>query len=113
MVDSIFVRSLEVDQDWVFNVYCKPAPGLALDDYLEWVGFVRPLEYETLCGKIVPRLKDEQFFCTGCKASDHPTGLCPLPLTPGWPGPIQAPAARSRFSGRRILRAGREAKARR
>ncbi|KAJ7630266.1 hypothetical protein FB45DRAFT_1150251 [Roridomyces roridus] len=87
MVDSIFVRSLEVDQDLVFNVHCTPAPGLGLEDYLEWVGYVRSLEYETFYGRLVPHLEAEQYFCAGCKASDHPTGLCPLPLTPGWLGP--------------------------
>ncbi|KAJ7630259.1 hypothetical protein FB45DRAFT_915000 [Roridomyces roridus] len=87
MVDSVFVRSLEVDQELVFNVHCRPAPGLELEDYLEWVGYVRSLEYETFYGRLVPRLEAEQYFCAGCKASDHPTGLCPLPLTPGWLGP--------------------------
>ncbi|KAJ7630241.1 hypothetical protein FB45DRAFT_1027472 [Roridomyces roridus] len=91
MIDSIFVCSLELGQDLVFNVYCRPAPGLALDHYLEWVKFVPLLRYETFFGSLVPRLEVEQYFCAGCKASDHPTDLYPLPLTPGWLGPSSDP----------------------
>ncbi|KAJ7630235.1 hypothetical protein FB45DRAFT_1058275 [Roridomyces roridus] len=81
MIDSIFVLSLEVGQDLVFTVYCRPAPGLALDHYLEWVRFVRLLQYETFFGRLVSRLEADQYFCAGCKASDHPSDLCPLPTS--------------------------------
>ncbi|KZT26200.1 hypothetical protein NEOLEDRAFT_238884 [Neolentinus lepideus HHB14362 ss-1] len=45
------------------------------------------------------------FHCTRCHGADHPSGLCPLPLTPGWLGPppeesnappVPAPTAASR-----------------
>jgi hypothetical protein len=40
---------------------------------------------ELSTGKII-----DNFSCKGCKAVDHPSGLCPFPDIPGWHGPKKA-----------------------
>ncbi|KAG2745067.1 hypothetical protein P692DRAFT_20820729 [Suillus brevipes Sb2] len=70
------------------NIYCDAPPPFSLEDYYLWSALIRGLRFPSNGYSTgVPRLQEKKFTCTGCKSLDHPTGLCPLPATPGWLGP--------------------------
>lgn len=97
-IDSIRVSSLNIATSrssmlTVWNIYCDAPPPFSLEDYYLWSALIRSLRFPSDdYGTGVPRLQDKQFTCAGCKSLDHPTGLCPLPATPGWLGPSNAAA---------------------
>ncbi|KAG1839791.1 hypothetical protein F4604DRAFT_1691065 [Suillus subluteus] len=92
-LDSIRVTSLNIATSktssfTVWNVYCDEPPRFSLEDYFVWSSIIRSLCFPSDdYGTGVPRLQEKQFMCLRCKSLDHPTGLCPLPNTPGWLGP--------------------------
>ncbi|KAG1772989.1 hypothetical protein EV702DRAFT_1201280 [Suillus placidus] len=97
-IDSTQVSSLNIATSrssmlTVWKIYCDAPPPFSLEDYYLWSALIRGLRFPSDdYGTSVPHLQDKQFTCTGCKSLDHPTGLCPLPATPGWLGPSNATA---------------------
>ncbi|KAG2337915.1 hypothetical protein BDR05DRAFT_952275 [Suillus weaverae] len=97
-IDSIRVSSLNITTSrssmlTVWNIYCDSPPPFSLEDYYLWSALIHGLHFPSDdYGTGAPRLQDKQFTCTGCKSLDHPTGLCPLPATPGWLSPSNTAA---------------------
>ncbi|KAJ7431753.1 hypothetical protein B0H11DRAFT_841536 [Mycena galericulata] len=92
VINSISVYSLRMAKSktefyYVWNVYAHP-PQMTRENWMIFNGMVRSHNFEVRrLGLGTPRVGENQFKCTGCKSSDHPTGLCPLPAIPGWFGP--------------------------
>ncbi|KAG1848877.1 hypothetical protein F4604DRAFT_1935161 [Suillus subluteus] len=95
-LDSICITSLNITTSktssfTIWNVYCDDSPRFSLEDYFMWSSIIRGLRFPSDDYRTgVPCLQEKQFLCLGCKSLDHPTGLCPLPNTPGWLGPSNA-----------------------
>jgi hypothetical protein len=82
-----------------FNVYTK---GSFIQDVRLWSSTRHFLAKRTYANEslghgntvVAPHL------CGICHGRDHPRGLCPFPMTDGWPGPKRNPTAKQARGGR-------------
>ncbi|EIW80718.1 hypothetical protein CONPUDRAFT_154725 [Coniophora puteana RWD-64-598 SS2] len=96
VVDSITITAVRIFGEGgkplvVFNVICHDLPDLSVLDFQGWTSIIRTTVFtSTFFGRGSFRTGTRQFICTFCRSFDHPTGLCPFPLAPGWLGPQRA-----------------------
>lgn len=84
--EPLAIKTREGPTKTVWNLYCTPPP-IPHHAYQEWIEIVRnlcPSDYDAGRGYF---RNERPFLCAGCRSINHPTGLCPLPLTMGWLGP--------------------------
>src|SRR5436190_7028808 len=90
VLDSIDVQPLKMaiaggGTKLVWNVYGQP-PSPIPSRNREWKRIIGTLTFITaLNGAGAPR--QIGFACSGCKSTDHPSGLCLFPKTKGWHAP--------------------------
>lgn len=69
----------------IVNVYLGPFTRRP-DDFLLVKRFLSSLSYNE-DPTVGEGYVHPGWSCTGCHANDHPRGLCPFPILPGWNGP--------------------------
>jgi hypothetical protein len=93
IVESLYAVPLEMARNKtstyiLWNIYVATVPDMPLEVWMKFTAIVRTLAFELhRFGRGTSRLGELQFKCSGCKACDHPTGMCPYPRLPGWFGP--------------------------
>ncbi|PPR04413.1 hypothetical protein CVT24_013212 [Panaeolus cyanescens] len=80
VADGFTLRTREGAENPTYRVYIHP-PTSNTEGHNLWINGLNKLKFRTPLGTAHTR---PTFRCNLCKGLDHPTGLCPFPLTPGW-----------------------------
>ncbi|KAK0229244.1 hypothetical protein EDD85DRAFT_852263 [Armillaria nabsnona] len=100
IVNSVNVRKMDLigaggQKERTWAVYAT-SPTSMFNIYIAWRNLIISLPFDTdlaTHGEGVQYHKHLQ--CMLCYGIDHPTPLCPYPLTPGWHGPVPRSATRN------------------
>ncbi|KAK0187677.1 hypothetical protein F5146DRAFT_1226077 [Armillaria mellea] len=100
IVNSVMVKKLDLivtggQKEWTWAIYAI-SPTTIFNIHLAWRNLIGTLSFDAdlaTHGEGIHYPKDLR--CMLCYGIDHPTPLCPYPLTTGWHGPIPHAMGRS------------------